>query len=125
MRKEAKFQTKFNHWVKSIFKDTACFELKQTTEDSLPFSDVQPHQAEALYNAKHGIVVHKIPDCGFQNPFDSFCISRELAFVVICYPGFFCLIDIDKFIEERDVLSARKSLTSERAREIADYVIDL
>ncbi len=125
MKKEAKFQTLFNKWVREVFKKTACFELKQVEGDSLPFSDVQVHQVEALHNAKHGVLVHKIPDVGYQNPFDSFCLTATPAYIVIKFPEFFCLIDIDTFIEERDVLSSRKSLTSERAWEIADKIQEL
>lgn len=124
-KREAKFQTLFNHYVKGVLQKTACYEVKQTESNSLPFSDVQVHQAEALYNAKHGVFVHKIPDVGYQNPFDSFSLAGVPAYVVIKYPAFFCLIDIDRFLEERDVLSTRKSLTSERAKEISFCVVTL
>lgn len=124
MKREANFQVRFNHWVREVYKDTAAFELKQTTGNSIPFSDVVEHQVNALMQAKHGTLVYKIPDSGFQNPFDSFCMSGVNAYVVFKYPEFFCLIDIDDFIEE-EMRAERKSLTADRAKEIATTVVSL
>ena len=53
-KKEANFQTTFNHWLKNVYKRTGAFELKQTQTDSLPFSDVQEHQIQALQAVRHG-----------------------------------------------------------------------
>ena len=124
MRIEAKCQTKFNHWVKNVFKKTAAFELKQTQTDSIPFSDVKPHQVDALLAVREGNFVWKIPDAGFQNPFDSFSMYNEQAFVVIFYPKSFELIPINGFLLERE-RSKRKSLTYERARAISTISVPL
>ncbi len=120
--KEKDFQTTFNHWVKEVYRQTACFELKLCKTNALPFSTIAPHQIEALLNAKHGVLVYKIPDCGFQNPFDCYCLANVPAFVVIKYPDFFCLIDVGVFVLEMKT-SKRKSLTSERARLISFKVV--
>jgi hypothetical protein len=122
-KKEAQFNTFFNKWIKNVYKETAVFELKIAKNDILSFDDVKVHQIEALYNAKHKTIVHKISDCGFQNPFDCFSITKSPAYVVVKYSDFFCLIDIDDFINERDVLSTRKSLTASRAKEIAKIIV--
>ena len=122
MKNEAKFQTKFNHWVKNVYKQTAAFALKQTTTNSIPFSSVVPHQVLALSHARNGTLVFKIPDAGYQNPFDSFCLSHVPAFVVIKFPDFFCLIDINDWVNE-DTRSTRRSLTSARSKEIATLVV--
>jgi len=124
MKREQKFNTYFNAWVKNVYKKTAAFECKQTTTDSLPFSAVQPHQVQALLCASEGVFVWKIPDAGYQNPFDCFSLVGVPAFVVVKYPGFFCLISIQTFLEERQK-SPRKSLTSARAISIATEVIKL
>lgn len=121
MKREAKFNTVFNHWLKSVYKETGVFELKQTAS-SLPFSDVKPHQILALEQVRHATLVFKIPDAGFQNPFDSFCITKMPAYVVIKYPKFFCLISIDTFVLESK-RSKRRSLTAIRAKDIAQVVI--
>ena len=121
-KKEANFQTTFNHWLKAVYKKTGAYELKQTQTDSLPFSDVKPHQIEALLAVRHGTFVFKIPDAGFQNPYDCYSMHEEPAYVVIKYPKFFCLISIDNFVAESKA-SKRRSLTSQRASEISVKVI--
>lgn len=120
--KEKDFQTTFNHWVKAVHKKTGAFELKQTKTDSLPFSAVAPHQEHALINVKKGTLVYKIPDVGYQNPFDCFSMTNEDAYVVVKYPKFFVLIDIFDWLNEKE-RSTRKSLNSERAKEIATIIV--
>lgn len=122
MKREANFQTTFNHWVKEVYKKTAVFELKQTTGNSIPFSAVQYHQSRALIAAKEGVLSYKIPDCGYQNPFDSFCLAGVPAFVVVKFPGFFCLIDIGVWLRE-DFQSKRRSLTAHRAKELSTVTV--
>lgn len=118
MKREANFQTIFSHWLKSVHKQTGVFELKQTKTDSLPFSAVLPHQLQALENVRHGIFVFKIPDAGYQNPFDCFSLFQQPAFVVIKYPKSFEVISIDAFLLEKE-RSKRKSLTWDRAKQIS------
>jgi len=120
--KEKNFQSTFNKWMKTIYKRTCCFELKLTKTNSVPFSAVVPHQVSALENAKNGVLVYKIPDVGYQNPFDGFCLASVDSFVVIKYPDFFCLIDINDWVNE-DRMSKRRSLTATRAKEIATLVV--
>lgn len=124
MKREAAFNSLFNKWVKNVYRRTACFELKQTTTDSLPFSALQEHQAQALLCARWETFVFKIPDAGYQNPFDCFSLCGVPAYVVIKYPGFFCLIDIETFQLEAG-RSKRRSLTSSRAKDIAVLVVPM
>lgn len=120
---EKNFQTDFNKWCKHIFYKTAVFELKISDGKSLPFSDVADHQISSLYAAKHGNLVMKIPDTGFQNPFDSFMMVMVPAYVVIMFKAQernrkeFIMVDIDTFCEEKRI-SDRKSLTEDKAKEI-------
>ena len=116
---EKDFQTEFSKWLKYNFKRTAVFELKLTRTKSLPFSAVEEHQVNALYNAKHAHVVHKLPDTGYQNPFDCFFLKGSEAYVAVMFmkQKKFFLIDIDDFMLEKKC-SERKSLTEERAAEI-------
>ncbi len=84
---------------------------------------MKDHQEASLLNAKHGVFVMKIPDAGFQNPFDSFVLSNVPAYIVIQYEAQsrnqkeFFMIDIDVWCNEKNV-SVRRSLTLDRAREI-------
>lgn len=122
--KEKDYQTIFNKWVTNVYKKTACFELKHCKGNSLPFSAVALHQTEALSAASNKGLIFKIPDCGYQNPFDCFSLFNVPAYVVIKYPESFELITIDNFIYERD-RSKRKSLTYERAKAISTISINI
>ncbi len=121
--KEKDFQSFFNKWIKNVYKETGAFELKKTDTDSLPFSSVAPHQLEALENVRHGTFVFKIPDAGYQNPFDCFSLHQMPAYIVIRYPKTVELIPIDAFILEKNT-SKRKSLTAKRASEISVISIE-
>jgi len=117
---EKDFQTDFNKWCKYIYRRTAAFELKLTKAKSLPFSAVKEHQENALFRVKHNGLIHKIPDAGFQNPFDSFMLFAENAYVVIMFEAKntdFVMIDIDTWIQEKQ-RAHRASLTADRAGEI-------
>lgn len=118
MKREAKFQVIFNHFLKDSLKHIFvykipdggfaqspfdCFsvdkfhefwawELKQTKTDSLPFSAVVPHQVMALQIVQ--------------------------GYVVIKYPTTVAIIPIDTFVLESK-RSKRRSLTSKRAMEIS------
>lgn len=122
--KEKDYQRQFNHWIKNVYKRTAAFELKRATGSSLPFSAVAPHQIEALQHASNGVLVYKIPDVGYQNPFDCFSLAGVPAYVVIKYDHSFELIAIDTFVLESK-RSKRRSLTSKRASEIATISVKI
>lgn len=122
--KEKDYQRQFNHWVKNVYKKTACFELKRAVGNSLPFSAVAVHQIDALLNATSEVLVYKIPDVGYQNPFDCFCLAGVPAYVVIKYDHGFELISVETFILEK-VHSKRKSLTSERAKAISTISVKI
>lgn len=117
---EKDFQTDFNKWCKIIYHRTGAFELKLSDTGSLGFALFVKHQRENLYHAKHNSIVFKIPDAGYQNPFDSFQLAGVPAFLVVMFRGkqdHFYMIDIDVILHEIKI-SDRKSLTEERAAEI-------
>lgn len=120
MKREANFQTTFNHWLKSHLKHIFVFkipdagyqnpfdcfsvdkhnefwawELKQTKTDSIPFSAVVPHQITAL--------------------------EIVSGYVVIKYPLGVAIILVDTFVRESK-RSKRRSLTFEKAMNLS--VID-
>lgn len=125
-KREANFTILFRHWLKANPMRSSAFELKQTRTDSLAFNKIQEHQLIALQAAKgeHGLL-HKISDesSGFK-PCDLVYLRASGAYVVIKYPRSFSIIDVDGFIIERDI-SFRKSLTEERAKQIASLVVEL
>lgn len=117
---EKNFQTLFNRWAKHFINFTSAFELKISKGKSLPYKNLEEHQLNTLYYAKHNKVIYKIPDAGFTNPFDSFVLYKTLAFVVVMFHAkqdFFYMIDIDDWINQREN-SDRKSITIEEAKEI-------
>ena len=117
---EKDFQTDFNKWCKHIYQKTAVFELKISRGASLPYRDVKEHQENALYTAKHGSVVYKIPDTGYQNPFDSFMMVEVPAYIVIMFrakQAEFILIDIDRWLYMKQNRK-RESITEDQAKEI-------
>jgi len=108
-KREAEFTTRFKKWLRSQpnRKYSAAYELKVTTEKSIPFSAVQPHQVDALLQVKGNFFMFKIPDAGYQNPFDMFVMSGQEAYVVFAFltprqPARVWIIDIDMFLTIRE-----------------------
>lgn len=124
MKREAAFNTVFNQWLKNVHKQTGVYELKVAKGNSIPFDAVVEHQIQSLEASNHGLLVWKIPDCGYQNPFDCFSMYKVPAWVVIKFANSFEMITIDTFVLEKS-RSKRKSLTSERAREISTISVKL
>lgn len=124
-KREAKLQEKFGRWLKAVYLEKYAggqFELKQTTNDSLPFSAVKDHQEQALYNTKHGKFYFKYPDDSRgTKPCDCVALSGIDAYVVIGYPLGAVMIDIDVWLREKKA-SARRSLTFTRAKAIGEIV---
>lgn len=124
MKHEAKLTTQFLKWASVNFRQTFAFEVKQSQWKAIAFSDLAPHQKQALMIAKHGFLKWKIPDAGFQNPFDGFCLYQVPAYVVVFFGKNFYMIDIDVWCEEEKT-SSRKSLTEERAKKLSTLSFDI
>lgn len=127
---EASFQSMFTKWCRANATESMACELKICHGKSMPFTQVAPHQYQALSDAKAGRLVHKLSDSaiGFL-PFDMFALVGSAAYVVVLFyqprqPKEVIFIDIDVLLTERET-SDRKSLTKERAMQIASKVITL
>jgi penicillin-binding protein-related factor A (putative recombinase) len=124
--RENKFQTIFNKWlIDTQFEHSFAAELKVTKKHYIAFSNIKPHQLNALWQVKHRRFAYKISDISLgQKPFDSFFLYRIPAYVVILYYkgakriNTAYMIDIDDFISEMKS-SKRKSLLEHRALAIA------
>src|SRR5689334_9672946 len=125
IKREAKFGQLFRAWIKANPRCSGAFELKQTTTNSILFDAVKEHQINALQAVKTNGLLYKAPDdsAGIK-PFDFFYLRQSPAYIVIRYPKFFCLIDIDTFLLEKK-RSKKKSLISSRADEIAIVTVSL
>ena len=126
IKREAKFGVLFRHYLKAKPIPSAAFELKQTLRNSIPFSDVQEHQINALLaaNGSQGLLYKAPDDSRGVKPCDYLYLRNSKSFVVIKYPSFFVIIDVQDFVKEKKK-NTRKSLTAKRARKIADIVVDL
>lgn len=122
-KKEADFGITFRHWwERRPFNGN--FELKHTRgESSLPFSAVESEQivvANAASGNK-GILLRLVK--GTIGSSDYIGQVLQQTYIVIRYPKFFCLITFEAFMAEKS-RSQRKSLTSERAREISKIIVE-
>ncbi len=126
MKREASFTTRFRSYLRAYPMPSSAFELKQTTTDSIPFSALQEHQADALLATKSqtGLLYKAPDDSRSSKPYDLFYLRNAYAWVVIKYPHAFYIIDIDTFLLESKN-SKRRSLTSARAKEIATLSVKL
>jgi len=90
IKREAQFTTKFKKWlhVQTEVRDksyAAAMEIKVTEKKSIPFSAVSQHQVDALTAVRDGIFMYKIPDAGWQNPFDMLTMSGQKAYVILAF----------------------------------------
>ena len=136
---EKNLQSIFSAWVKANrdkIPSTTVWELKMEKGTSFAFDRVADHQIEALLDAKHTGMYHKISDTPVswggkmrftsKKPLDCMLIKNAEAFVVLCFytprkPKETLWIDVDRFIEVRDQ-SPRKSIQEAEARLIAHRV---
>lgn len=124
MRKEAAFGMLFRHWLKKNPLETATFELKCTSTDSIPFSCIEDHQIDyglAVDESDKGILIRVQ---GVSGEPDYVFLRHIPAYVVIRYPKSFHIIRILTFCHERD-RSKRKSLTEDKAKEISYISVDI
>ncbi len=122
MRHEAKFHSKFRHYLQARVREPGVFEVKYAHNEIVYFKSLEEHQRESLLAAKHRCLTYKPPDDtrGFK-PCDFLHFADVKAYVVLAFKKGFVLIDIDVWVQE-ERQSKRKSLTWERAKAIADVI---
>ncbi len=99
------------------------YEVKYTDTDYLAFSRLEEHQLRYLHNVYYGTEDWKIPDEGrAKKKCDGVVFHKVTPYVIIAFPDFFCFIPIHKW-EHEERYSVRRSLTADRAREIAVLVV--
>lgn len=108
-------------WEKTRVPGT--FELKHSRgKSSIPFSCIEPEQiAFARAAGSRDGTLSRIVQGTVGTP-DYTAFMRTTAWIVIFYPGVFHIMPVEVFLIERD-RSARKSLTVERAEELATYSV--
>lgn len=120
-QREAKSGTDLKHFFEKNKPATCSLEEKHTRgKDYLPYSEVKPEQiAFALrISSDKGAWIRTL---GQQGEPDHIWLRNEPAYIVIKYPKGTAFITINNFIFEKE-RSKRKSLTWERAKEIASRI---
>lgn len=120
--REASFSLKFRQWIMENPQVSCTFEMKDTRgKDYLSFGEVTDQQKVygLAVRSDRGVLIRVQ---GLNGEPDYSYHRKDPAFIVIKYPSFFCLIDIEAFVNERDT-SKRKSLTSAKARAIAEIIV--
>lgn len=120
-KRESKFALRFRHWLKAQKLDfSATFELKDCSDKkSFAFSELKEEQelwALAISEGK-GVLMRQM---GGNGEPDYTYHYKDPAFVVINFKEGFCVITVQRLIQERDT-STRKSLTYERAKAICKF----
>lgn len=122
MKHEAAFTTKVKSWLRDNV-GTGAYEIKHTRgEDSFPMRELTDLQRDALMAVRSRVgLAFKIPDEGVSyRPFDMFVFKQAAAWVVICYPKSFVLIDISKLVKW-----TAPSLSYDDAKVMASWIIPL
>lgn len=121
-KKEADFGLLFRKWWVKHGMD-AGYELKDSRgKDSIAFSEVSEKQEYVGLASKSRVGILIRVERGTEGAQDYIGLKNSASWIVIKYPKFFCIIDIENFLAERD-RSKRKSLTSDRAKEIATIIV--
>lgn len=118
-KREADFGLKFRTWIENNPWACSCtFELKDTRgKDYFNIKELTEDQRNSALRtkSKKGNLIRIIS--GTPGAADYAFYANSPAFIVVKYPKFFCFIDIDILIREE------KSVTSNRALEIATLII--
>ncbi len=123
-RPESKSAIIFRHWIMANPSFTYSLETKDTRgSESFPFSEVSQAQLDfglAIKHSKKGVLIRT--QATVEGVPDYIYLKNEPARIAIKYPKGFVLIDVETFIQEK-ARSRRKSLTWDRAKEIAIKVV--
>lgn len=122
-KREASFGILFRHWIKANPMFSCALEDKQSTTNSIPFSCLAQAQIDwaMAISSDKGALIRVIGSSG--EPDYIWCRNMP-AYVVIRFPREFHLISIGTFVLEKE-RSKRKSLTTERAKEISTRTVKL
>lgn len=117
IKNEAKLTTQFLKWCKVYMPATFVFEAKYSKDDAIPYDSVKEHQEHALLVCKHDHLLYKIPDSGFQNPFDGLSLKGIPAFIVLFFKTDVFMIDIDDWMTMKQN-DNRRSITKEQCERL-------
>lgn len=125
IKHESKSAILFRHWIKANPFKTSAIETKDTRgKDYLNFNEISEAQLNwgMAIKSDKGVLVRV--QAIVEGMPDYIYLRNEPAYIVIKYPKFFVLIDVEDFIEEKTI-SKKRSLTAERALKISEKIIYL
>mgnify|MGYP001582875551 CR=1 FL=1 len=122
--KERDLQSRVIRAALPVVPRSSSIEVKVSKGDSISYSATKEHQIRALYLSTTEIGMgFKIPDCGFQNPFDIFILKKACAYKALVFnlgirgKNECVLVSLEKWTQEKE-RSTRKSITLTRAKQI-------
>lgn len=124
---EAKWQTIFNQYLREQHlkgKMYGYYELKQTTKNSLPFSQIEIHQYDGLQATEKTGLVWKFSDDDMRRkPCDCGSFPPLPSFLVIKFPDAYYVIRIEEIVKLRE--QGGISITYEQAKTLAERILVL
>ena len=120
IKKEAKFQVLWNAYVREK-KLYGFFELKQTDQESFPFSKIETVQYDGLQATEKNGLVWKFSDTDMRpKPCDSVSIPPLPSYLVIKFIDGFYMIRFQKIVDLREEggISIKRSVAEKLAEKI-------
>jgi hypothetical protein len=115
----------FRHYLRANPFHTSSMEMKDSRgTGSIPFAEIKQAQIDyaLAIESDKGVLIRTVAVSEGQP--DYIYLRKTPSYIVAKYNDCICVIRINAFLKERDT-SKRRSMTVERARLIAEKVIDL
>lgn len=127
IKQEAKHDAQIEAWIRFFIRTHTAVKVEAKHSrgaNSIPFRSVEDHQIVDLENFHNNApFVWKFDDVGYrQKPVDFIGVAGGYSFVACIFDKFIAIISINEWMREQKKCG-RKSITSERAEEIAFDVI--
>ncbi len=126
IKHESKSSVLFRHWLMANpeLTSTCAFEMKDSRgKDSISFAEIKEPQIDygrAIMESPKGVLIRTLGGGGEP---DYIFLKKENSFTVIKFPNCFCVINT-RLLGNMKIMSAKKSLTLEKAKEISERVIE-
>lgn len=107
---EASKTSKLMQWLRSDLCPigTCAIEVKVVKGKKYYANQLKEHQIRALYLTKYKKLCHKIPDAGYQNPFDIFILKEQPAYVALLVDKSCYILDYEHATKNLDVVDIVK-----------------
>jgi hypothetical protein len=131
MKSERELTSRFSYYLRKtknlpdFLKQSCAIEFKLLKGNRLNFkSDLRPVQIPSLHQANTDMLYWKIPDFGYDKPFDSFILYHASAWLAIAFHDDTALYFLPVSAVMM-VMNKAKSISREDIRALASEVINL